>query len=98
MTSRRDSSDALPSPQDSDPASGRNEHPRDPAAGDPAPLRLEPHQLPRRLELELPAPILARLEEMARACGRDLDEMALTLIDQQLSQGRGGASPEPDDD
>lgn len=69
---------------------------------DPAPSdehwRPDPDQLPQRLELELPASSLRRLQELAARCGRDLDEIILALLDQQLrSSGQPGDEDAPPD-
>jgi predicted DNA-binding protein len=40
--------------------------------------------LPRRLELDLPPPVLERLQQLSQRSGRSIDELALELIDRAL--------------
>jgi len=51
----------------------------------PDPWILDPAFFPRRLELDLPEPLLEKLQQLAERSGRDLEEVALSLLDQQLS-------------
>ena len=51
----------------------------------PDPWILDPAVFPRRLELDLPEPLLEKLQKLAERSGRDLEEIAISLIDQQLS-------------
>jgi plasmid stability protein len=41
--------------------------------------------MPKRLSLDLPEPVLAKLRELAARSGRSVDEIALDLIEAQLS-------------
>ena len=41
-------------------------------------------EFPRRLELELPPPVLERLQQLSERSGRSIDELALELIDRAL--------------
>lgn len=41
-------------------------------------------ELPRRLELDLPPPVLERLQQLSERTGRSIDELALELIDRAL--------------
>ncbi len=82
-----------PAPLDHQPVAGPS---------DPDPWALDPSRLPRSVPLELSEPIWRELLQRARQSGRDLGEIALDLIDQQLSravdaasaQGSEGGSPE----
>ena len=62
------------------------EHP-DPPAGEAAgdPWVLDPRRMPHRLVLDLPELVLAKLRELAARSGRSVDEIALDLIEAQLS-------------
>lgn len=57
--------------------------------------RLDPQRLPRRVELELSEPSLRRLRDLAERSGRDLEEIVLELLDQQLSSKPGGGDEPP---
>lgn len=59
-------------------------------AAEPAadPWRLDPRQMPQRLSLDLPQPVLDRLRQLASRSGRSVDEIALDLIEAQLSKGQ----------
>lgn len=71
-----------------------------PSANDP--WALDPSRLPRSLAVELSEPIWRELLQRARQSGRDVGEIALALIDQQLcwavdaapAPGMEGGSPE----
>lgn len=44
--------------------------------------------MPQRLSLDLPQPVLDRLRQLASRSGRSVDEIALDLIEAQLSKGQ----------
>jgi predicted DNA-binding protein len=49
-------------------------------------LKIDPLKLPKSLELELPAELLARLEKSAAATGRSRDEILLEILDRGLQE------------
>lgn len=75
--------DGSPPPQGGDSAAEPPDPPAGEAAGDP--WVLDPRRMPKRLSLDLPEPVLARLQERAARSGRSVDEIALDLIEAQLS-------------
>ena len=80
--------DGPPPPQGGESAVERPHQPAGEVAGDP--WVLDPRRMPRRLVLDLPEPVLARLRELAARSGRSVDEIALDLIEAQLSEASEG--------
>lgn len=89
--------DPSSSPHDADPPPASGDAHAENRADKPAPeglaqdtgWRLDPEHFPRRLELRLPERILRQLDLIAELTGRDRDEIALSLIDQQLRRTDG---------
>lgn len=63
----------------------------------PNPWSLDPDRLPRAVAVELPEGLWRALLERARQSGRDFSEIALELIDQQLSQVSTADLPQGDE-
>lgn len=47
---------------------------------------IDPTKSPRKLEIEVPANVLERLEQKSAATGRCIDELILELIDQCMGK------------
>lgn len=63
-----------------------------PKSNTPGPLseadpryRLDPCQLPKRIDLQLDDDLLARIEEMAARSGRSVEEIVVELLDRRSS-------------
>jgi hypothetical protein len=52
--------------------------------------------LTSRLELEISAQVIEKLQKFSRASGRSIDELALELIDRALQQDSGAAARHPE--
>jgi hypothetical protein len=50
-------------------------------------------ELPRRLELEVPPPVLERLELLSERSDRSIDELAMELIDRGLQRDLNEKGP-----
>jgi len=49
---------------------------------------LDPSRFPQRLDLDLPADVLQRLEALARRRGRSVKDMAADLLSQAIGDSR----------
>lgn len=71
-----------------------------PTPDQPIAWSLDPDRFPRAVSVELSDALWRALLQRARRSGRDISEIALELIDQQLSQGAAAdpsADPVPGD-
>ena len=47
-------------------------------------FRIDPSNLPKKLDIDLPPALLEQLEKHAAATGRSLDELILEILDHHL--------------
>ena len=52
--------------------------------GDQDQYRINPDKLPKQIDLDLPPELIERLNSLAAASGRSVDELILEILDQGL--------------